>query len=153
MTRKTAREIALGCIFECVASGAEFDCVLRHRLDIPGIPDLASEDELYTEEPDEAAREYISFITQTAQAHSAELLSEVSVLLDGWKLERLSVMTKSILLLSMTEILYRDDVPAGASINEAVELAKKYDTEKAPAFINGLLGKFVRSRESAEEPK
>ena len=59
-------------------------------------------------------------------------------------------MTKSILLLSMTEILFRDDVPAGASINEAVELAKKYDAEKSPAFVNGLLGRFLKSRSAGE---
>lgn len=147
MTRKIAREIALGCIFECVAAGAEFDGVLTRRLDIPGVPDLASEDALYSEEPDDAAREYISFITKTAQEHSEELMEKIAELSEGWKLDRLSVMTKSILLLSMTEILYREDVPTGASINEAVELAKKYDSEKAPAFINGLLGRFVKTTE------
>ena len=150
MTRKIAREIALGCIFECLAAGAEFDCVLKRRLDIPGTPDLASEDSLYAEEPDDTAREYISFVTKTAQEHKDELLNEISVYAEGWKQDRLSIMTKSILLLSMTEIIYRDDVPTGASINEAVELAKKYDTEKAPAFVNGLLGRFVKARESAE---
>ena len=150
MTRKIAREIALGCIFECLARDAEFDGVLKSRLDIPGTPDLASEDSLYTEEPDDAAREYISFVTKAANENRDGLLAEISAYADGWKLDRISVMTKSILLLSMTEILYRDDVPTGASINEAVELAKKYDTEKAPAFINGLLGRFVKARESAE---
>ena len=151
MTRKIAREIALGCIFECVAAGAEFDGVLMRRLDIPGTPDLASEDALYAEEPDDAAREYISFVTKTAEEHREELLGKMAVYSEGWKLERLSVMTKSILLLSMTEILYRDDVPTAVSINEAVDLAKKYDTEKAPAFVNGLLGKFVRAETAVEE--
>ena len=151
MTRKIAREIALGCIFECIAAGAEFDGVLTRRLDIPGVPDLASEDALYSEEPDDAAREYIAYVTKTAQENKDELLNEISAFAEGWKLERLSVMTKSILLLSMTEILYRNDVPTGASINEAVELAKKYDTEKAPAFINGLLGRFVKAREDVEQ--
>lgn len=151
MTRRNAREIALGCIFECVAAGAEFDGVLTRRLDIPGVPDLASEDAVYAEELDDAAREYISFITQKAQEHKDELLIEISAFAEGWKLDRLSVMTKTILLLSMTEILYRDDVPTGASINEAVLLAQKYDTEKAPAFINALLGRFVKARENAEQ--
>ena len=150
MTRTIAREIALGCIFECVAAGAEFDGVLKRRLDIPGTPDLAAEDALYTEEPDDAAREYIAFVTKAAEEHRDELLEEISAFSEGWKLDRLSVMTKSILLLSMTEILYREDVPPRSSINEAVELAKKYDTEKAPSFINGLLGRFVRARKIAE---
>ncbi len=151
MTRTVAREIALGCIFECLAADAESDCVLKHRLDVPGTPDLASEDALYAEEPDDKAREYISFITGAAAEHRDELLNEIAIYAEGWKQERLSVMTRSILLLSMTEILYREDVPTATSINEAVELAKKYDIEKAPAFINGLLGRFVKARAEKSE--
>ena len=44
----------------------------------------------------------------------------------------------------MYEILYREDIPYGVSINEAVELAKKYGNEKSSSFINGILGNFVR---------
>ncbi|MDD6263163.1 MAG: transcription antitermination factor NusB [Clostridiales bacterium] len=150
MTRKNAREIALGCVFECLASGADSEAVLARRLDIPGPADLAGEYVLYSEDPDDQSREYISFVTRTAEANRDALLAEISAFSEGWKLERLALMTKSILLLSMTEILFRDDVPAGASINEAVELAKKYDAEKSPAFVNGLLGRFLKSRSAGE---
>ena len=53
-------------------------------------------------------------------------------------------MAAAILRLAMYEILYRDDIPAGVAINEAVELSKVYETPETAAFINGILGTFVR---------
>lgn len=58
----------------------------------------------------------------------------------GWDVERLVKIDRDILRIAITEILYFDDVPKGASINEAVELAKKYSTEESSGFINGILG-------------
>ena len=57
----------------------------------------------------------------------------------GWSIPRMSRITRTILRLSAYEMLYRTDIPFNISINEAVELAKKYEDEKAPAFVNGIL--------------
>ncbi len=57
----------------------------------------------------------------------------------GWSIARMSKITRTILRLSAYEMLYREDIPYNISINEAVELAKKYEDEKAPSFINGIL--------------
>ena len=57
----------------------------------------------------------------------------------GWSIARMSKITRTILRLSTYEMLYREDIPYNISINEAVELAKKYEDEKAPSFINGIL--------------
>ncbi len=57
----------------------------------------------------------------------------------GWSVARMSKITRTILRLSVYEMLYRTDIPFNISINEAVELAKKYEDEKAPAFVNGIL--------------
>lgn len=70
----------------------------------------------------------------------------------GWKKERLSKVALSLLRLAICEILYVDSVPCGVSVNEAVELAKKYATGEDAAFINGILGTFIRSRESDAVP-
>ena len=51
----------------------------------------------------------------------------------------------AIMRVAMYEILYRPDIPAAASINDAVEIAKKYEDEKIVSFINGILGAFVRA--------
>ncbi|MBE6638424.1 MAG: transcription antitermination factor NusB [Ruminococcaceae bacterium] len=57
----------------------------------------------------------------------------------GWSIARMSKITRTILRLSTYEMLHRSDIPYNISINEAVELAKKYEDEKAPGFINGIL--------------
>lgn len=57
----------------------------------------------------------------------------------GWKTERLSKLSRSIMRLCVYEILYRDDIPVSVSINEAVELSKKFDDPKARSFVNGVL--------------
>ncbi len=65
----------------------------------------------------------------------------------GWKLVRISKITASILRAAMYEILYMDDVPPAAAINEAVELAKGYEEPETVAFINGILGSFMKDGE------
>jgi N utilization substance protein B len=60
-----------------------------------------------------------------------------------WKTERMPAVDLSILRLSLTEIKYIDTIPPSVSINEAVNLAKKFSTEKSASFINGILGNIV----------
>ena len=57
----------------------------------------------------------------------------------GWKVSRISRVSRSLLRLCIYEMLYRDEIPESVSINEAVELCKKYDEEKARPFLNGVL--------------
>ena len=61
----------------------------------------------------------------------------------GWRTGRMNKVDLSILRLALFEIKYDDDIPVGVAINEAVELAKKYSGEEGPAFVNGVLAKFV----------
>ncbi len=68
----------------------------------------------------------------------------VSKYLSGWSLERLSRVSLAIMRLCLFEAVNVGDVPVNVALNEAVELAKKYDTEQAPAFINGVLNSAVK---------
>ena len=68
-----------------------------------------------------------------------------------WKINRMSRVALSILRLSLWEIDHVDTVPAGASINEAVELAKKYGNDDDVSFVNGVLGAYVRRKDSSEQ--
>ena len=151
MTRTKAREIALGCLFECMFRNTPPEEVLDYRLSDPGFKILAGEDGLFSEELTTNDEEYIRGVVTVAMEKSEELFSGISELCIGWKSGRISYMSRAILTLSLTEILYREDVPLRSSINEAVELAKKYDTDKAPSFINGILGQYVRDMEKKEE--
>lgn len=73
-----------------------------------------------------------------------EKLNEVS---KGWKTSRMGKVELTILRLATYEVLYDEDVPEGVAINEAVELAKKFGGDDSPSFVNGVLGKLVKSNE------
>ncbi|HEY5583940.1 MAG TPA: transcription antitermination factor NusB [Ruminiclostridium sp.] len=68
----------------------------------------------------------------------------------GWKITRLSKIDLSILRIGIYEILYCDDIPFSVSVNEAVELAKRYSNADAGAFVNGLLAKVSKTDVGAE---
>lgn len=69
----------------------------------------------------------------------------------SWALNRIAKIDLSILRVSFTEILYLNDIPAQVSVNEAVELAKKYGDEKSYQFINGILGNLLRVQEHEDK--
>ena len=60
----------------------------------------------------------------------------------GWKLDRIAKMDLPILRVAIYEMKHREDIPIGVSINEAVEIAKKYGSKDSARFINGLLGQI-----------
>ena len=61
-----------------------------------------------------------------------------------WKMSRLSPVDRSILRLSVYQLCFRDDIPERVVINEAIELAKKFSTEKSPPFVNGVLDTIAK---------
>lgn len=73
-------------------------------------------------------------------------LKEIDELIDNkskdWPIDRIAKMDLPILRVAVYEIRHREDIPIGVSINEAVELAKKYGSDKSPSFINGILGQI-----------
>ena len=103
--------------------------------------------ELASELRDFAPTPYIEDTFRQAITKFDELDSLISEYAKGWKITRFSATTSTILRLAMFEILYNGDVPESVAINEAVELAKRYDTDEAPAFINGILGSYSRRQQ------
>lgn len=63
----------------------------------------------------------------------------------GWKKERVSYVARAVLKLATYELMFMEDIPAKVSINEAIELSKKYDDDKAYVFVNGVLNKIAES--------
>lgn len=66
---------------------------------------------------------------------------------ENWTINRISKVDLAILRLSAVEILYMSDIPDSASINEAVDMAKKFGNEDSGKFINGILGKVARNKD------
>ena len=95
-----------------------------------------------------------SFAYELAQKtieYQAEVDACIEQYSERWKLNRLSRVTLSVLRMAFCEMMHFDNIPVGATINEAVELAKKYSTEDEAAYINGILGTYNRNR-TGEEP-
>ncbi len=79
--------------------------------------------------------------------HLADIDSEISEHSIKWKTDRMPAVDLAILRLALTEIHYIDSIPTSVSINEAVNMAKKFSTDKSASFINGVLGKIVNGEE------
>jgi N utilization substance protein B len=131
MKRREAREIAFALIFEIGFGSTEADDTEKRSYE--DIYKLASEcrefeDDIYVREVFFGIKDKLTEIDAKIAAYSV-----------GWKTERLSKVSLAIMRLCTYEMLYRTDIPYNIAINEAVELAKKYDDENAPKFINGIV--------------
>jgi N utilization substance protein B len=62
----------------------------------------------------------------------------------NWSLDRMAIVDRNVLRMAVYEILYRRDIPPSVTINEAIELAKKYGTDESGAFVNGILDCVAR---------
>lgn len=144
MTRSHAREIALGCIFECFSRREAPEEILSERIHAEGIKNLEEEAPVFREELTEKDAAYIRRVVVAAAMNADKYFSAVNALSEAWNSARIARMTRAILCLAMAEIEYERDVPASVAVNEAVELAKRYDQDKAPAYINGILGRYLR---------
>lgn len=88
--------------------------------------------------------EFSENLANSADSKSEEIDALVEENAIGWKIGRLPRVSLAILRLSVCEMLYFDDVPISVSINEAVELAKKYATAEDASYINGVLGTIAK---------
>lgn len=149
MTRSTAREIAMHLSYEMGFTDQNADELLARRFDPDYYKALSEDCPLYGERTNRKQKDYIFCVIKGIYTHWAELDSYIERYAVGWEFSRISRISSAIMRLAMYEILYMPDVPNGAAINEAVALSKNYDDEDAPAFINGILGSFVR-QEAAE---
>ena len=148
MTRTNARQLALQLSF---AVNAGSDVGPESFFDEDYFRALPAEDALFTEIPGEKERAYINDLVTGVRDHCEELDALIEQFSHGWKLTRISRTALAVLRVALYEILYMPDIPAAASINEAVELAKGYDEPETVRFINGILGSFMRSRGEAVE--
>ena len=144
MVRNTAREIAIHLSYELNFSGRTAQELLDQRLTAEAFAELAEEEDLYREVPNAKQAEYIRRLVRGVGEHGAELDGYIEKYAKGWKFSRIPLVASAIMRVAMYEVLYMPDVPNAAAINEAVEIAKKYETPETVKFINGILGSFSR---------
>ena len=148
MTRTNARQLALQLSF---AVNAGSDVGPDAFFDEDYFRALPAEDALFTEIPGEEERAYINALVTGVRDHREELDDLIEQFSHGWKLSRISRTALAVLRVALYEILYMPDIPAAASINEAVELAKAFGGEDdSHRFVNGILGRLARLSESEQ---
>lgn len=149
VSRKEAREIALHLVFELGFGAFEAENVMTERLDEEIMRSIAGEIALYAGPLDEVQTKYIVTIVKGVAENLEALDAQIAEHAKGWSLSRLSRITIALLRVALYEMQYVEDVPVGVAINEAVALAKIYDSEETAAFINGVLGTVARGMEQA----
>ena len=150
MTRPAAREVAVRLCFSADLAGDSVDAVIGDFFEPEHYATMGTEDTLFTEAPSENDMEYIRHLVGLVAEHRAELDETVVRYARGWTLSRISRISLAILRCAICEILYLDDVPTGTAINEAVEIAKRYEEPETARFINGILGSYVREELEAK---
>lgn len=132
MKRREERECAFSLLFQ---------------MDFWQPDEIDSQIELYfNEQSVEIDEDNIKFIKSEAMGaydNKNNIDKIIAEYAKDWTINRLAKVDLAILRLATYEILYNETIPVGVSVNEAVELAKKYSSDEAPSFINGILGKIA----------
>ena len=151
MNRNVAREIAMHLSYELSFTDLTAQELLDDRLSASRFDQLAPEYEVYGKLPGPSQQAYIRKVVKGIADHGYELDRYIEKYAVGWKFARIPLVASAIMRLAMYEILYMPEIPNGAAINEAVEIAKKYESSDVVRFINGILGSFVR-KEAGDVP-
>jgi len=123
-SRREARERALTLLYEAEAKSLDPAEILTT---------LPLEPEPFTTE-----------LVEGVSAHLGEIDEVISARSVGWPMARMPSLDRAVLRIATFELLHRDDIPAAASINEAVELAKTFSTDDSGKFVNGVLSAIAR---------
>ena len=129
--RRKARELALQFLYQLEQNGAtdpgpfEADFWARHPVD-------------------DEARAFADSLVQGAKRHQGEIDKRIAECTEHWDLDRMAVVDRNILRLAVYELLFEPAVPGKVTINEAIEIAKKFGTTESGRFINGVLDRIHR---------
>ena len=147
MSRKTAREIALHTLFTMTYDTLSAEEILSDYLSEEGRTRLSDEVGAYAKPLEERDVDFIRIVVSGVDQHRNELDEEIGRRAIKWQTDRISRIALSVLRMAFFEVLYLPDTDNAVAANEAVELAKKYDSKESAAFINGILGTLIREKE------
>jgi N utilization substance protein B len=139
-SRTRARECALQALYQLDTSGGEPRDVLRAIL-------------AHFEEADAETAQFAEQLVRGVQSDRAQIDELIQKSSSNWKLDRMARVDRNILRLAVYEILRRADVPVRVTLNEAIELGKKFGSEESSAFVNGVLDKIAHTDLPGAAPK
>jgi len=132
--RTRARECALQALYQLDTSGGTAEGALQGIF-------------AHFEDGDAADRRFAEALVRGVQTEKPSIDEIIQRYSQNWKLERMARVDRNILRLGVYELLRRADVPVKVTLNEAVELGKKFGSEESSAFVNGVLDKIAHGRE------
>ncbi|WP_160033439.1 transcription antitermination factor NusB [Paenibacillus sp. An7] len=140
MKRRLAREFVVQSLYSMEMNAVEAEQAVNMLFN-EAAEDNEGEVEVKSEEALRAyVLEHVRGVWETKDALDKLLVDY----LKGWQVSRLSRVDRQILRLAAYEMLYREDVPAKVSVNEAIELSKHFGTIESGKFVNGVLGKMIQ---------
>jgi N utilization substance protein B len=148
--RRLSRECAMQFLYEALVQkeyGLEKRSSFLSRLE--QLRDYEKEEEA-VETPCSIEIDYFNKVIDNVLINMDEINGLLEKSADNWRIDRISKVDLAILRLATAEIMFMNDIPISVSINEAVELAKKFGSEQSGRFINGILGKIVREKHPNE---
>lgn len=128
MSRKKSREFAFKLVFENFFHEPDVDIFL-------------SPEDIVLDDTD---KEFVNTLIGGINEHYEEIMNIIKNNIVGYELDRIYKVDLAILVLAVFELKYLTETPQNVVINEAVELAKKYSTDKSSSFINGVLAKVIK---------
>ena len=147
MTRREAREHCFKMLFcQDFYPAEEKEDQLKWYFDAPveDVTDKNGVDEiLHQVEANEEDQKYLEERVEKIMARIPQLDEVINKVAEGWKTNRMGKVELTILRLAAYELKDDEEIPDKVAINEAVELAKKFGGDEAPAFVNGILAKLV----------
>ena len=135
--RTKAREFALQILYQLDITGDVCDACLDNFWQMHSEEGIKEEIKNFTAELVKGAVDNLEIIDANISKYAA-----------NWKIQRMTFIDRNILRLASFELIFRDDIPPKVSINEAVELAKKYSDIEASKFVNGILDKIKLERKN-----
>ena len=151
MNRRKSRETVMKMIYQMSINKEELKDVIENlKENIEADEEKMSEPSLVEREKDpdsmdlkDVDMEYIIRIAKGVQENEKLLDSKIESNLINWKVYRLSKIDLTILRICIFEMQFEEEIPDRVAVNEAIELAKKFSSEKSAAFINGVLDKLM----------
>jgi N utilization substance protein B len=128
--RRKARELALQMLFQHDMAGNEPDMI------------ITTFDDLQKSRPN--TREFAEKIFRGTVDHLSEIDDMIQAQAENWRLSRMAVVDRNIIRMSVYEFLHENDTPKLVIIDEAIEIAKKFGTQKSSQFINGILDGILK---------
>jgi transcription antitermination protein NusB len=131
MKRRKAREYALQLLFQ-----TDFT---RGKLNSKDIKEFWSE-----KKEAKDVKDFTEDLVRGTLGRLDEIDTIIETVTENWLLKRMSAVDRNILRFAAYEILYRKDIPSAVTINEAIEIAKKYSSTEAAPFLNGVLDRLAK---------